>query len=232
MVPYSLGCVDEDGNVSTGDGSSTTQTYSSDKLRLLLRCAPPQFPLTPEDFERFKKGLCWAESDPARPCDDNAVGRNGDIGRYQFTPIAVKDIWKTYCLDRKTEEAKAICENINKICPGAKNSDPSCAKDVSVADKLLEYWLTGRWPAEKQRKPGETEAEYYYRLLGIFHCGSPKSAKEGCETYDGSLPPSRPEDNYFIKWWCEYKKSGGEGSNPPGWNQDWCKPPPNGIGRP
>jgi hypothetical protein len=228
IPPTAVECTEDAGGIGTdvvysmvGD-KRVTQTTQAKKP-----CPPPIFPpkgMTQQDWERFKKGLCWAESDPDCPCCDNKVGTANDVGRYQFTPLAVYDIYKYYCEDCKTDRCKQGCAELKAICPDVKK-DSSCASKQDVADKLLELWSGGRWYPDIERKQGESDWQYYHRILGIFHCGKP--SKLSCAEY-GPLPPlTTPGQNYFIKFWCEYKRNGGTGPDPTGWNQDWCKPKGN-----
>jgi len=197
-------------------------------------CGAPLFPPGGIDWPGFMEGLCWAESNPDKPCDDNSEGNDGDRGRFQFTPEGVGALHKFFCKTCKTDRCKTICARINAICPGAGSTPPdnSCVLgNAAVSKELLEFWTTGQWQDWLQRGKNETEAEFIYRILGIFHCGTPTSAKGGCAAYDGSFPITRPHDNYFIKFWCEYKKSRGAVADPPGWDQSWCAPWPQGLGR-
>ena len=229
IPPTAVECTEDAGGIDTdvvysmvGDKRGT-QTAQAKKP-----CPPPIFPprgMTQQDWERFKEGLCWAESDPACRCCENTVGKDGDRGPFQFTGEAVYDIYKYYCKDCNSARCKQGCEELKKKCPDAEKRDSTCAMTRGVSDKLLELWSGGRWYEQKERKPNEPDWQYFHRILGIFHCGSPY--KLSCTEY-GPLPPLKtPGQNYFIKFWCEYKRNGGTGPDPTGWNQDWCKPKGN-----
>jgi hypothetical protein len=173
-------------------------TQTTPQKNLTAQHDIPPRGMTQTDWDRFKKGLCWAESSPDCPCCDDKVGASDDVGRYQTTPIQVADIYQYYCKDCRSDRCKKGCTDLLAICPKAKDSDSSCAKDQAVSDKLLELWSNGRWYPHIERQPNETDWHYYHRIIGIWHCGRP--SRTSCAEY-GPIPPlTVPGQNYFVKF--------------------------------
>lgn len=232
------GCIDEDGSITTSTGSTPSRDFAGLKLSAIYPCAEATFP--PDFSDNFKKALCFTETgskdDPS--CKDNARGKDGDMGRYQMTPLFVKDLFDYYCKGpgrnrSGSGEYKTVCEELKASCKSMDengNGDASCVlNNPALADRMMELWFTGRWPSLKKKKDNETYSQYLYRLLQIFHCGNPKGTCGGLKGYPpkGGPPPCDDDtpggcDYYFFKFYCKWVASGGQADNPPPFPQSWC----------
>jgi hypothetical protein len=206
-------------------------------------CPPAQYP-SDADWEKFKKALCFTETgskdDPS--CKDGEVGSDGDTGRYQMTPIFVRDIFDYYCngsgrsvkgsgeYSTVCEELKAMCKSVTVDSRGKVEGDSSCLLNNStLSERMLDLWFKGRYSNEKKKKSGESWERYLYRMLQMFHCGLPNRNCGGLTAYPpkGGPPPcggtSNPCDFYYFKFYCKWKSEGGPvGPGSPPFPANWC----------